>query len=57
VVLTSHALLYRYCTAYNCAPWLLKIWVPFVMGSVIVMVAGMEMRMWYGFTFEDQRGE
>lgn len=43
----------RYLCVYDWAPYLLRLWVPLMLGVTITLVLLMEGRMLYGFVFQD----
>lgn len=45
----------RYVAVYDWAPSLLKIWVPLVMGIVVILTVAIEVRIFYGLGWQDVR--
>jgi hypothetical protein len=41
----------RYVMTWDCAPWMLKVWVPAVITLVSVIVVGAEVRIFVGFVW------
>lgn len=40
-------------TLYDVKPWLLKLWVPFVLTFIVSAVSFVELRLLYGFIFQE----
>jgi hypothetical protein len=44
-----------YVAVYDWAPSLLKLWVPLVMGTVVLLTMAIEARIFYGLGWQDVR--